>query len=250
MKISIITATFNSEKHIESCLDSVFYQSFENIEHIIVDGCSVDNTLQKIQNHKHRPNCVISEKDDGIYDALNKGVALSSGDIIGFLHSDDIYANSNTLKQIISIFENDPTVDLVYGNLEYVSENDSKRVVRKWISRPFNSKLLKFGWMPPHPTIYFKRKILDSKNIFNQNFRISADYMFILEMFLKNDIKVRYIPDVLIKMTMGGISNRSLSSIILKSKEDWIALYKNNFGFFGSTFALILKNLSKVKQFF
>lgn len=250
MKISIITATYNSAENIGLCLRSIISQSYTNIEHIIIDGNSNDNTLEKIKNYPYKPFKIISEKDDGIYEALNKGIKYATGDIVGFLHSDDFFANSKVIENIAQTFKNNNFIDAVYGDLEYISQKNMTKTIRKWKSSPFKLKLLKKGWMPPHPTLYIKRNVFNSCGGFDTNLKISADYMFILKMFSQPNFNSKYIPQVFIKMRTGGISNKSLIKIILKSKEDWIALRKNHFGFLNSFKVLIFKNISKFAQFF
>lgn len=250
MRFSIITATYNSEKYIQSCFDSIINQTYQNIEHILIDGLSSDTTLQKIKNHKHQPDIFISEKDSGIYDALNKGISKANGEIIGILHSDDFYSSEDILSEVARVFISNPEVDLVYGDLEYVSRIDHKKVIRKWKSRKFEKKLLKIGWLPPHPTIFFKKSSFNQNKIFDLNFKISADYMFILQTFSQNKFKTFYLPKVFTCMRVGGVSNNSLSNILQKTKEDFIALKKNEFSLIGAMVAIFLKNFLKLRQFF
>ncbi len=249
MKVSIITATFNSAETIDQCLKSIASQTYKNVEHIIIDGNSSDRTLEKIKNSSYKPSKIISEKDDGIYEALNKGTKHATGDIVGFLHSDDFFAHSEVLDNIIQKFKNS-NIDAVYGDLEYVSQKNINKTIRKWKSSPFKSKFIKYGWMPPHPTLYVKRKIINSLNGFDPSFKISADYMFVLKIFSQPNFNSQYIPQVIVKMRTGGMSNKSFTKIILKSKEDWIVLRKNGFGFLNSFKILLFKNISKIAQFF
>lgn len=250
MKITVITATYNSDRNIECCLDSIAMQTYKNIEHIIIDGNSNDSTLKKIENHPFNSTKIITEPDKGIYFALNKGIKYSTGDVIGFLHSDDFFPHDRVIEDICKEFKKNQSLNAVYGDLEYVSQKDTKKIIRKWKSKPFKPILLGRGWMPPHPSLYVKKKSLESIKGFDTSFRISADYMFILQIFSKEDFKSSYLPKVLVKMRVGGTSNRSLSKIFLKSKEDWNALRKNNFNNMKSVRALVSKNFSKVTQFF
>ena len=250
LKFSIITATYNSADTIDSCLDSIASQTYRNIEHIVIDSVSSDNTLEKIKKHSFKNSKIISEVDDGIYDALNKGIKHSTGDIIGFLHSDDFFSNSKVIENIIKVFEENDTLSAVYGDCEFFSKTNTKKTIRKWQSRQFNSKLLKNGWMPPHAALYLRENVIKSVNGFDTSFKIAGDYMCILKIFSKANFKAHYIPKVLLKMRMGGASNRSLLNIFLKTKEDWRALRENNFSFFLSVRVILLKNLSKIVQFF
>ena len=248
-KFSIITATFNSADTIENCLDSISTQTYYNIEHIIIDGKSTDDTILKINKHSFKPSIIISEPDNGIYEALNKGIENSTGDIIGFLHSDDFFPNKHVVKKIIDEFKKSHTICAVYGDCEFFSKVDSGRTIRKWKSRHFNSNLITSGWMPPHAALYVKSEIIKSINGFDSSFKISGDYMCILQMFTQKNFKAKYLPEVLLKMRMGGASNKSLSNIVLKTREDWKALRLNKFGFLASIKIIFLKNLSKIVQF-
>ncbi len=248
IKISIITATWNCDKTLQTCIDSVKNQIYTNREHIIIDGASKDETFNIIINNINNISNFLSEPDSGIYDALNKGINLATGDIIGFLHSDDVYASVETLATIAKAFD-DPNVCAVYGNLEYLSQVDEGKVIRRWISKQFNVSDLNWGWMPPHPTLYVRREWYSKINNFDINYTIAADYLSILQLFSNADFYAKYIPDVLIKMRLGGASNKSFESILRKTIEDWHALRSCNFSFLGSLVAITIKNLSKIKQF-
>jgi len=247
MKVSIITATYNSEDTIETCMNSVIMQTHENIEYIIIDGKSTDRTLSKINLlAKNRANIrVFSEQDTGIYDALNKGITKSTGDIVGFVHSDDFLADSNVIEKIVEVFKS-KNVDGVYGNLHYVALNDTNKVIRNWVSKTFKTKLLKQGWMPAHPTLYLKKELYNLSGTFDLSYKIAADYDFILRIFKQNELKFFYLPTVIVKMRVGGASNRSLKNIIQKTKEDYRAIKKNQTG---NWITIIVKNFSKIKQF-
>ena len=249
MKISIITATYNSQNFIASCLDSISFQTYKNIEHVIIDGKSNDKTLEIINKHPFKPVKVVSEKDRGIYDALNKGIKNATGDIIGFLHSDDIFKRSDTLELIANTF-NKTGADIVYGDLEYMKDFSSKKVFRLWKSAPFKQKKLLHGWMPPHPTILARKEIYEEIGGFDPSFKIAGDYKFILQMFSNESLKSIYIPQVITQMKVGGKSNKSLSNIILKMKEDWLALDVLNIGSLRKIYVIFLKNFSKISQLF
>jgi len=248
MKVSIITATNNSQKTVEDCIKSIREQEYQNIEHIIIDNKSTDSTLNIINRNKKNNNFIklISEFDNGIYDALNKGINHASGDIIGFLHSDDIFYNCHTIFDIVSFLKKNK-YDGVYGNLQYVKKNNTNKVVRFWKSSKFDQNLLKKGWMPPHPTLFLRKYVYDKHGKFNDFFQISADYDFILRVFKDQELTLGYFPSVITRMRVGGVSNRSFKNIIKKSVEDYNAIKNNNIGNFKT---LIGKNISKVKQFF
>lgn len=246
--ISVITATYNSAATLRDCLASVSLQSYSNIEHIIVDGASTDKTLQIASEYSNRISRLISEPDNGIYDALNKGIAVATGDIIGFLHSDDQLANDGVLEQITKAFD-DPEVSGVYGDLLYVDEKNGVRIIRHWKSKPYSRRDLARGWMPPHPTLYVRRDWFTKIGGFDTSYRIAADYLSVLRLFSSPDFKATYIPEVLVKMRVGGVSNRSFKSITHKSKEDWRALRECGISPVQAAISLMLKNFSKLPQF-
>ena len=248
MKLTIITATFNSAYGINKCMDSILNQDYENIEYIIIDGESKDLTLKIISKKQktHSSIKLISEPDLGIYDALNKGLSVASGDIIGFVHSDDFLKSNNIIGDIVSKIKSE-NLDGVYGDLQYVDKKNTQIVIRNWKSSEFNKSLLKKGWMPPHPTLYLKKEVYENHGLFDLSFKISADYDFILRVFNDSELKFGYLPKVITIMRVGGASNRSLKNIIRKTKEDYRAIRRNNIGNFTT---LITKNTSKLKQFF
>lgn len=245
MKISIITSVFNNKEYIAEAIESLLNQSYKNIEYIVIDGASTDGTTEIIKSYKDKIDKFISEPDEGIYDGLNKGIRLTTGDVIGFLHSDDLYTSNKVIENIVKQFEVDNGLDGVYGDLIYTSKYNTNKVLRYWKSRAFDEALLKKGWMPAHPTLFLKREVYEKYGKFDLSFKIAADYDFMLRV-LSAGVKVKYIPQVLYKMRVGGESNKSLKNIMLKSKEDLRALRKNNVG---GIYSLIIKNLSKIKQF-
>ena len=245
-KVSIITITYNSAKTLENTLRSVQAQTFRNIEHIIIDGASTDGTQDLIARYRDRLAVVVSEPDNGIYDAINKGLRLATGDIIGILNSDDVLADPTTIETIVRKLE-ETGADIAYGDLLYCTDTSKlDTVVRYWRSNIFRPKELRWGWMPPHPTLYIRREAYLAVGEYDTQFRISADYDFILRLFSRNYHSV-YIPNVLVKMTTGGVSNRNLRMICRKSSEDLRALRKNHLG---GLYSLILKNVRKAYQFF
>lgn len=248
MKVSLITATYNSEISIKTCLDSIVSQDYSDLEYLFIDGGSSDNTLSIIKKYRQNNPFIkmVSEKDYGIYDALNKGISAASGDIIGFVHSDDFLASSDIINDIVSMMKTE-SLDGVYGNLQYVNKNNTQKVIRNWISCDFKFSKLKNGWMPPHPTLFLKKEVYQKHGLFDVSYRISADYDFMLRIFKDSELKFGYLPKVITKMRVGGASNRSIKNIIEKSKEDYRAIKSNNIGDF---LTLIRKNTSKLKQFF
>lgn len=249
MKITIITAVFNRVEMISAAIQSVQAQSYASVEHLIIDGASSDGTLELIKLFSSDDTVLVSEPDKGIYDALNKGLAMASGDIIGLLHSDDFFADQNVLNDVINAFR-DPMVGMVYGDLDYVDKHDVNRTVRRWRSEAFTAKSISKGWMPPHPTLFIRRDLLEELGKFDTAYRIAADYDFILRLFSKKGWISQYIPRVLIKMRIGGESNKSLLAILRKSHEDLCVLRKNGFSLLRALNTLLLKNTSKIKQFF
>lgn len=250
MKVSIITATYNSEKFIGSCLDSISQQTYHDIEHIIIDGKSNDKTINIIKNHQYKNSKIICEIDSGPAEAFDKGLRNATGDIIGFLHSDDIFANKDIIQLIVNKFNSNNSLSAIYGDLVYVKRNDINKILRKWKSSNFKKIKLLRGWMPPHPTLFVKKTIYDHLGGLDLSFKISGDYMSILKMFNINGFEAEYIPKTITLMRIGGVSNRSLSKIFIKSLEDWRALRKNNYSVIESLIAIMFKNLSKVVQFF
>ncbi len=245
-KISIITAVYNNVETVADALDSVLAQTGADFELIVIDGGSTDGTPAVLERYADRLAVFVSEPDGGIYDALNKGILRASGDVVGFLHSDDLLADSSVLRRVSDAFS-DPRVAATYGDLLYVRKDNPDRVVRFWRAGRYSRVRLGWGWMPPHPTFYVRRSVYERLGLFNTDYRIAADYDCMLRFLGKGHLKVVYIPEVLVKMRLGGISNRSLKNILRKSKEDYRALQENGVGGVG---ALAWKNLSKLPQFF
>ncbi|EMK6668392.1 glycosyltransferase [Vibrio sp. Vb2880] len=246
MKVSIITATYNSSETIIDTLKSLEQQSYPDIEYIIVDGASKDNTLDVVRQNCTRVSKIISEPDKGIYDALNKGIQAATGDIIGFLHSDDLFAYPDAVADMVATLEKNQS-QAAYADLAYVSKDDTDKMVRLWTSGDYQQNKMLNGWMPPHPTFYMRRELYLSLGLFDLGFKIAADYDSLLRYLWSNNVSMSYLPKVLIKMRVGGASNRSLSNIYKKTCEDIQAL-KNNKVFWPK--ALFIKNFSKVPQFF
>ena len=256
MKISIITITYNSAKTLPRALESVRSQTYGDIEHIIVDGASTDGTVELIEAYAQSSNLQIlkssnsnspkvhwvSEPDGGIYDALNKGIRMATGDVIGFLHSDDVLYSPDSIGQIAAAFESSKA-DVVYGDLQYCNGD---KVTRRWRSNAFKPSSLKFGWMPPHPTLYVRREVYEQVGEYDSWFRISADYDMVLRIFTAG-YKTHYIPQVLVSMETGGASNRDAKARLSKTQEDYIALKKNHVG--AGYLTVACKQLRKIRQF-
>jgi len=245
LKISIITVSFNSASTIADTLKAVANQTYQGIEHIIVDGGSSDETIKIVEDFPHVAQC-ISEKDEGIYFAMNKGIAMASGDVIGILNADDFYADNEVIEKIAAVFE-DPAVDATYADLVFVTREDVSKVVRAWKSGPFKRSYMYNGWMPPHPTFFVRRLIYEQYGLFNTVLRSAADYELMLRFLLKHHINLSYIPQTIIKMRQGGKSTASISNRIKANMEDRKAWKMN--GLKPHFFTLILKPLRKIKQF-
>jgi glycosyltransferase len=246
MGISIITAVYNRVRTIGQAIDSVNYQTLPPMEHILIDAQSTDGTLDEIIRRSGPRMRIVCEPDQGIYDALNKGIKLARGDIIGIVHSDDYFAHNRVLELVCEAFS-DPIVDVVYGDLDYISASDPECIVRRWRAGPFEPRLLKLGWMPPHPTLFVRRKVIENFGDYDTGYKIAADYDAILRWFGQGGVHAKYIPEVLVKMRTGGESNRNLGRIILKTLEDLDAIRNNSVGGIGT---LALKNLGKIGQVF
>lgn len=244
-KISVVTAVYNGEATIGHAIASVAAQTYPDLEHIIVDGNSSDDTLRVVEQARHDRMRVISEPDKGIYDALNKGIALATGDIVGFLHSDDFLAHDQAIGKYATPFR-DQQVEAVFSDLHYVSRENGDHVIRHWATGPFNPRRLRRGWMPAHPTLFLRREVYENFGVYDTGFRIAADYDFILRYFSKIEGRTVYIPEVLYKMRVGGVSNRDIARILEKSREDLRALRRNGVG---GVPTLAWKNLSKIGQF-
>jgi glycosyltransferase involved in cell wall biosynthesis len=247
MKFSIITVCYNSEATLEHAIRSVAAQDFPNTEYIVVDGGSTDSSLEIISRYKSNIGQFVSEKDEGIYHALNKGIALATGDVIGILHSDDFYASNGALSAVAKCFA-ETHADAVYGDLQYVGKDNPDKIFRNWISGPYKEGMFIKGWMPPHPAFFAKRECFSRFGAFNTQFRTAADYELMLRFIHKNKIRLAYLPQVLVKMRVGGKSNVSLMNRLKANREDRLAWKVNQLQ--PGLFTLLFKPLSKLKQFF
>lgn len=245
-RISIITAVLNRESTIASAIESVLAQEDANIEYIIVDGKSSDRTLDIVGRYDGRIAKVVCEKDAGIYDALNKGIRTATGDIVGFLHADDLLAGPRVIREVAKAFH-DPSVDAAYGDLLYVSPDAPDQIVRYWKSGAFRLNRFRWGWMPPHPTVYLRRERYLEFGGYRGDFQISADYELLVRMMFKLQLKTAYVDEVLVKMRLGGMSNASIQNRMLANREDYRAWAVN--GLKPPIGLQILKPLRKLKQF-
>ncbi|TRX70280.1 glycosyltransferase family 2 protein [Carboxylicivirga sp. M1479] len=243
-KITIITVTFNSAQTLIETINSVWEQTArKNIEYIIIDGLSTDNTIDVLKNNEDKVDQWISEADKGIYDAMNKGLNMAKGDWVGFLHADDMFASKEIIEKMLMTEEEYNTM---YGNLNYIQTTPPYKIIRFWQSQKFSKSLLKRGWMPPHPTVYIKKDHINKIGKFDTTFKISADYDYMLRLFSDKETQSYYLNDTIVNMRIGGVSNNSIKNILQKTKEDYKALSKNRVGGF---LALFIKNFSKLIQF-
>lgn len=247
MKVSIITATYNSASTVTDTLRSVASQNYDDIEHVIVDGLSKDNTLTIVNAFDHISK-VKSEKDSGIYDAMNKGISICTGEIIGILNSDDFYVSDTVISDVVTVFRDDPTVLCVYADLIYVHPNDTDKIVRKWRSGPYEADAFINGWMPPHPTFFVRRDLYQRYGTFNTSLSTAADYELMLRFLYLHKASCRYIPKTIIKMRAGGASNQSFKARWNANQQDKLAWSIN--GLTPRWYTLILKPVRKLIQYF
>ncbi len=243
--VSIITASFNSERTIADTLTSVALQDYPNIEHIIIDGASSDKTVEIVKRFRHVKK-IVCEKDDGIYDAMNKGIRQCTGKLIGILNSDDFYPHHSVISRVVNQLQQDKT-DSLYGDLVYVSQNDTRKRLRTWIAGEFKTSKFLFGWMPPHPTFFVRKEMYEKWGYFNTTFRSAADYELMLRFLYKHHISVSYLPQIIVTMRSGGVSNSSISNRINANREDSEAWRVN--GLRPRIYTSWLKPLRKLTQF-
>lgn len=248
IKITIVTVCRNSAATIRDTLESVASQSYRNLEHIIIDGGSTDETLAVINEWKKYPVRLISEPDKGIYDAMNKGIRLATGDVVGILNSDDLYYDVHVLETVFRTM-NGGTVDACYADLIYVDRNNPEKIIRYWKSCIFKKGLFLKGWAPPHPTFFVRRCIYEKYGLFDLNYCLAADFELMVRFLERPEIKSAYIPKIFVKMRFGGASNKSVMNIIRQNIEIYKACKKNDVPLSPLSF-LAAKTFSRIKQFF
>ncbi len=247
LQISIITVCFNSAEHIADALRSVDAQTWSHIEHLVIDGASRDGTVGIVEAHAKPWRKLVSEPDKGIYDAMNKGLRMARGDIIGFINSDDFYASPDVLAKVAQVFA-DPDVDACYGDLCYVKRDATESIVRYWRSAPFQPGMFLRGWCPPHPTLYIRRSVYEQFGRFDLQYKIAADVELMSRFLEVHRIRSRYVPDIFVKMRMGGTTNQSWSNVLQQNQEIWRAFRQQ--GLQPSLPAFVAgKLLSRGKQF-
>jgi len=249
LKISIITVTYNCVSVLTDCLNSVASQSHNNIEHIVIDGASTDGTLSLLNSKIDRLATLVSELDEGIYDAMNKGIKIAKGDIIGFLNSDDFYANNEVISKVVSEFKKEPSLDACYADLIYVNQSNTSKIVRNFKSSEFRQGLFSKGWCPPHPTFFVRRSVYERYGNFDLNYRIASDVDLMMRFLEIHKVKFCYIPKVWVKMRMGGITNKNLKNIWLQNQEILNSFHKNGLSVNPIIF-FIYKIFSRLFQFF
>lgn len=247
MKVSLVTVVFNCADYIEGCIRSVFNQDYDNIEYIIIDGGSTDGTVPLIQKYRDEIDYFITEKDVGMYDALNKGLAVATGDLVGALNADDLFATNDVISSVVSCFKKN-NCDMVYGNLNFISRVDLKKVTRRWRSRSYQFQNIARGWMPAHPTMYIKRNLIIEEGGYSLNFGSCADYELILRIMKKDDFNVVFLDKLMVLMRNGGMSNGSIGKVCKTMINDYRALAHNKIP--NPLLVALLKKLRKLNQFF
>ncbi|WP_439154836.1 glycosyltransferase family 2 protein [Yoonia sp.] len=245
MKISVVTAVFNGGDTLPRAVGSLCSQTHNDVEHVVQDGGSTDGTLAWLRAYGHPGMTLVSAADSGIYDAINAGISRASGDVIGLLHADDYLADADVLARVAAVFA-DPAIDGVYGDLQYVSRDDDTRVIRHWSAGVYTPDRLRRGWMPPHPTLYLRREVFTRWGLYDTSYRIAGDYDGMLRWLTTGQVRLAYIPHVMVQMRLGGVSNRSLAQLLRKSREDYRAIRQNGVGGVGT---LMAKNLTKLPQY-
>jgi glycosyltransferase involved in cell wall biosynthesis len=250
MKISIITVSFNSSSTIRDTIESILSQTYSNIEYIVVDGGSRDKTIDVLKDQEPKFNGRmhwVSEKDSGIYDAMNKGIMATTGDVIGILNSDDLYNDTKVIEAVMNEFKQNPSFDIVYGDLVYVKNNNINEVVRNWKSSSYYNSFFENGNVPPHPSLFVKKKVYEKAGHLNLDFKLASDYEFMLRIFKKHQFTSNYINKVIVRMRLGGVTNKSFSNIIKQNIE--ILKAWNHNGLKVPFFLILLRFWKRLIQF-
>lgn len=247
IKISIVTVCYNSEKHIRTAIESVINQTYDNIEYIIIDGASTDGTLDIVKSYGNKITKIISEPDNGIYDAMNKGFKTATGDYLALINSDDFYTNEKVIEHVIKKLQEKKT-DCIFGDLIYVEENNPEKQVRYWKSKEFVKGSFKTGWHPAHPTFIVKKDIYEKYGYFSLDFKLAADFELMLRFLEKNQISSCYLPEPMVKMRLGGATNQSFKNIYNQNIECYRAFKVN--GLKVSILYPLFRLLPKLLQFF
>ncbi|WP_421940900.1 glycosyltransferase family 2 protein [Pedobacter sp.] len=246
MKISIITVVYNGEKYLQDCIESVITQNYPEIEYIVIDGKSTDGTLAIIQQYRGHIQHFVSEKDKGLYDALNKGIALATGAVVGILNADDRLADNSIIAQVVNAFKASENTEGVYGDLNYIHP-DNGEIIRKWRSKQANWLDIEKGWMPAHPTLYIKRNLFNLYGNYALDMGSAADYDLILRFFHSHKLKAVHLPVLMVEMRVGGLSNRSFSARLYAFKHDYLALIRNSVPH--PVWVVLKKKWLKIRQF-
>jgi len=246
MKISIITVVYNGKAYLKDCIESIINQTHRDIEYIVIDGGSTDGTLEVIGQYNHHITHFVSEKDKGLYDAVNKGINLATGDVVGLLNADDMLAHNDVIEKIVHAFSSNSSIEAVYGDLNYINPQNNK-IIRKWKSGQADSRDIEKGWMPAHPTLYIKRNLFKEYGYYALDLGTAADYDLILKYFHTYKLKALYLPFLMINMRTGGVSNNSFKSLINAFMNDYRALRRNKIP--NPIRVILRKKLSKISQF-
>lgn len=244
--VTIITVCRNNATTIANTMQSVAMQTYANVEYIVIDGLSTDDTLAVVNAHTTATTRIISEPDKGMYDAINKGLALANGEIIGLLHADDFYTDANVLQNVVDSMQAN-NANLLYANLLYVNATNTNKIVRNWQSGRYTTNAFKWGWMPPHPTFFVRKKVYEQYGNFRLDMQSAADYELMLRLVHKHQLSINYLPQAIIKMRVGGMSNASVSNRLIANKADRKAWVINNLKPYW--FTLYLKPLRKIMQY-
>jgi glycosyltransferase involved in cell wall biosynthesis len=249
VKVSIITATYNSVKTLEDTIKSVLAQTYADIEYIIIDGASTDGTQQLIRQYEPQFGerlKWLSEKDCGIYDAMNKGIRMATGDVVGILNSDDYFTSNDVIERMITGFA-DQTIDAIYGDIHFIRDGQPELCARYYSSKPFRPLWLRFGFMPAHPSFYCRREVLEKAGLYKTDYKIGADYEMMVRLFMVHKIKAQYLPIDFVTMRTGGASTRNVKSRLQLIKEDVRGCREN--GIYTNPLMICMKYLYKVFEF-